>query len=179
MTVDGFAAAPGGGLDWMTWTWDDGLKKYVSDLTKRAGTILLGRKMTDGFIKHWTNVASKPEDAEYPFAKIMVDTPKVVFTKTLESSAWDNTVLAKGDIKEEVNKIKNSSGSDIIVYGGAGFVSSLIQNGLIDEYYLFINPAAIGRGMTIFAGLDNTKNFALKNAVGFGCGVALLHYEPK
>ena len=62
----------------------------------------------------------------------MVDTPKVVFTKTLNESPWANTVLAKSDIVEEVNCLKNQTGKDILVYGGADFVSSLIKENLID-----------------------------------------------
>ncbi len=79
-------------------------------------------------------------------------THKIVFTKTLETFdlevvAWGNTVLAKGDLAEEINKLKNQNGKDIIVYGGATFVSSLIKAGLIEEYHLFINPTAIGYGL--------------------------------
>ena len=70
-------------------------------------------------------------------------------------------VLAKGDILDEVNRLKNQAGKDILVYGGAGFVSSLIKENLIDEYNFFINPTAIGRGMTIFGKLED-KSVSLK-----------------
>ena len=123
MSVDGFVARPNGELDWMKWDWDDELKNYVNQLTDSADTILLGRKMTDGFISYWSNV--KPESEEYLFAKKMVNYDKVVFTKTLDKSNWENTTLSKGDITDEVNKIKKqNSKRDIVVYGGAGFVSS-------------------------------------------------------
>ena len=176
MTVDGFVAAPDGGLDWTTWVWDERLEKYVNELTGRAGTILLGRKMTDGFINYWSGVLTDPSSREYPFARKMIDTPKVVFTQTLEKSPWINTVLATGDISEEVNKIKKNADNDIIVYGGSSFVSSLVKNNLIDEYHLFVNPSALGSGMTIFG---ERKNLELKNAVGYPCGIVHLHYEPK
>jgi dihydrofolate reductase len=64
------------------------------------------------------------------------------------------------------------------VYGGAGFVSSLIKEGLIDEYHLFLNPAAIGKGMSIFAALNEPRKFALKKVTPFECGIVVLHYEP-
>ncbi|HEY6626688.1 MAG TPA: dihydrofolate reductase family protein [Ignavibacteriaceae bacterium] len=131
MSVDGFVAGPNGELDWMTWNWSDDIKNYVTELHDTIDTILLGRKMTDGFVKHWQSV--EPGTEEYPFAKKMVDYPKVVFTKTLNKSEWKNTTLAKGNLSEEVNSLKNQSGKDIIVYGGAGFVSSLIKENLIDE----------------------------------------------
>lgn len=174
-TVDGFVGGPNGELDWMQWNWDDGIKKYVDELTDSVDTILLGRKMTDGFISHWTN-AVKNRDETYPFAKKMVDYSKVVFTKTLDKSEWENTILAKGDIGDEVNKVKNQqSGKDIVVYGGANFVTSLIKNNLIDEYYLFVNPSAIANGLTIFEGRTNLK---FVESIPFECGVVLLKYEP-
>jgi dihydrofolate reductase len=176
MSVDGFVGGLNGELDWMTWNWDDEIKKYVNELTDSVDTILLGRKMTDGFVSHWTNIVkNQPNDESYPFAKKMVDKPKFVFTKTLNESKWENTKLAKGDITEEVNQLKNQNGEDIIVYGGAGFVTSLVKNNLIDEFYLFVNPAAIGKGLTIF---DERKKFKLIKSTPFSCGIVLHHYEP-
>jgi len=177
MTVDGFVAGPNGELDWMTWNWDDKLKKYVGELTDSVDTILLGRKMTDGFISHWSNVTLDPNNPEYAAAKIFVDTPKVVFTKTLKSHNWTNTALAKGDLAEEVNRLKEQKGKDIIVYGGANFVSSLVKNNLIDEYYLFINPTAIGKGMEIFNKVEDTMKLKLVNSIAFECGIVVNKYK--
>lgn len=177
-SLDGFVAGPNGELDWMTWDWDDELKNYVDDLHKPVDLILLGRKMTDGFIKAWESRLAKPESSEEEeFARKMVETPKIVFTKTLEISDWDNTSLAKGDLAEEVNALKNQSGKDIIVYGGAGFVSSLIKENLIDEYNLFINPTAIGKGMTIFEKSDGAMNLKLIDSKAFDCEIVGLCYD--
>src|SRR5882762_11805704 len=142
ITLDGFVAGPNGELDWMNSKMemeDDKLLQYINFLIDSSDTILMGRKMTDGFVNYWTNVVKNPKSPEYPFAKKMVDVPKVVFTRTLDESRWPNTVLAKGDIVEEVNKLKNPQGKDLLVYGGAGFVSSLIKHDLIDEYHFFVN----------------------------------------
>ncbi len=178
ITVNGFVAKPGGELDWMTWNWSDDIKTYVTDLTNSVDTILLGRKMTDGFISHWTDcVKNKPDSEEYPFAKKMVEYSKVVFTKTLNQIGWENTALAKSNIVEEVNKLKNQNGKGIIVYGGAGFVSSLIKEDLIDEYYLFVNPVAIKEGLTIFDKMPDMKKFNLIESKSFDCGINLLCYK--
>jgi dihydrofolate reductase len=75
--------------------------------------------------------------------------------------------------------LKSQNGKDIIVYGGASFDSSLIKAGLIDEFYLFVNPAAIGKGMTIFKDLNEIQKFNLVRSIAFDCGIALLYYEPK
>ncbi len=100
--------------------------------------IVLGRKLAQGFIPHWASIP------EAEGACQMNHTPKVVFTKTLDEPAWENTVLAKGDLVGEMIKLKQQPGKNIIAYGGATFVSALIKEGLIDEYHLFVNPTAIG-----------------------------------
>ena len=176
MTVDGFVGKGNGELDWMNMNWDNKIMNYVNELTDSVDTILLGRKMTEGFMSYWTNV--KPDSPEYPFARKMVDKQKFVFTKTLDKSNWINTKLAKGNLTEEVNNLKQQPGKGIIVYGGATFVSSLIKNNLIDEYHLFINPSAIGKGLSIFNELN--KNFGLKlvKSLAFDCGIVMNYYEP-
>ncbi len=185
ISVDGFVARQDGALDWMTWDWDDEIKKYVGDLHDSIDTILLGRKMTEGFISHWMSVVEKHDESSkelkenYEFAKKMIDIPKVVFTKSLDTHNWVNTELAKGNIVDEVNQLKKQNGKDIIVYGGAGFVSSLINNNLIDDYYLFINPSAIGKGMTIFSEVTDHFSLKLVKSYTFDCGIVVNHYTPK
>jgi dihydrofolate reductase len=178
LSVDGFVAGLQGEMDWMTWNWDDGLKNYVTDLTDSIDCILLGRNMPGGFIPYWKSVTANPDDPQFAFGKKMDDTLKVVFSKTLKKSEWDNTILAQGDISEEVKALKEMPGKDIIAYGGANFVSSLIRHDLIDEYHLFINPAAIGAGMPIFTTLTQKMSLKLVKATPFDCGIVVLQYEP-
>jgi len=179
MTVDGFIAGPGGEIDWMVWDCDDELKKYVTELTESVDCIILGRKLAEGFIPHWTKVAADPHDPEFTAGRKFMDTHKVVFTKTLARCEWDNTVLAKGDLVDEVMKLKGQEGQDIIAYGGAAFVSALIKHSLIDEFHLFINPAAIEKGMAIFKEMDGKQDLTLVKAAAFDCGIVVLNYELK
>jgi len=179
MSVDGYIAGPNGEMDWLVWNWDDKLKKYVNELTEPVDTILLGRKMTEGFISYWTDAMTKPDNPDYAFAKKMIETPKIVFTKTLKKSQWANTDIATGDLTDEINKLKSQKGKDIIVYGGASFDSSLITAGLIDEFQLFVNPAAIGNGLSIFKDLNKKQKFTLIKSIAFDSGIVLHHYEPK
>ena len=176
MTVDGYVAGPNGEMDWMIFDWDEGLKDYVRELSEPVDCIILGRKLAQGFIPYW---ASKPEAEEVAGVDKMNNTPKVVFTRTLDKSEWDNTVLAKGDLVDEIMKIKKQTGKDIVVYGGATFVNALFKEGLIDEYHLFINPVVIGSGMTIFNGFESHQYFTLVNSSAFDCGIVVLHYMPK
>lgn len=177
MTVDGFVGGPNGELDWLSPNWDDALIRSVWELTDPVDTILLGRTMTDGFVKHWAAVAGDPSNPEYSAGKKFTDTPKVVFSRTLKNSQWNNTTLATGNIVDEVNALKHKSGGDIIVYGGASFVSSLIEHGLIDEFNLFVNPVAIGKGLSIFFGMQTMQKLTLTTARQFDCGIVLHKYK--
>ncbi len=178
MTVDGFIGGPHGEIDFGVWDRDDALRQYVTDLTTPIDCIVLGRKLAEGFIPHWANVAADPAHPEFTAGQKFTNTHKVVFTRTLDKSAWDNTVLAKGDLVDEITKLKAQDGGDIIAYGGATFVASLVKHGLIDEYHLFVNPAAIGSGLSIFQTLDHKLPLTLAGATAFACGIVVLTYTP-
>ncbi|HMF69950.1 MAG TPA: dihydrofolate reductase family protein [Flavitalea sp.] len=179
MTLDGYVARPNGEQDWIDWDETGQLMPIVNSLIDSSDTILLGRKMTDEFMSYWENVVNtKPDSPEFSFAKKMVDTPKVVFTKTLDKSPWNNITLAKGNLAEEIANLKKQTGKDILVYGGADFASSLIREGLVDEYHLFVHPTAIGNGMTIFKSLDRTQKFSVIQSKLFPSGVTLFSYKP-
>ena len=124
-------------------------------------------------------MSANPDDPEFTAVKKFTDTHKVIFTKTIHKSEWDNAVLAKDDLIDELTKLKKQDGKDIIAYGGATFVSALIKQGLIDEFHLFINPTAIGNGMTIFKELDSKQNLTLVESASFDCGIVVLNYELK
>lgn len=179
ITLDGFVAGRGGELDWMTFSTDEKITNRVNELTDSSDTILMGRKMTDGFIDYWSSVLENPESPEYDFAKKMIDIPKIVFSKTVKKSKWVNTTVANGDLTEEIEKLKNENGKDIIVYGGADFVSSLIEKNLIDEYHFFINPVAIGEGLSIFGDLKENLNFRLIKSDAYSTGEVELHYAAR
>jgi dihydrofolate reductase len=183
-TVDGYICGLNGELDFMTWNWDDAIKKYVNDVTDSIDMILMGRKMAPGFMEYWTNTVKDPANPEHEFGKKMMSTPKVVFSKTLDksfaqTSGWQNTIINNGDLVVEVKKLKEEEGKDIIAYGGAGFDASLIRENLVDEYYLFVNPAVLGEGLSIFKDSHGKRDLELVNSVKFDSGIVLLNYKPK
>jgi dihydrofolate reductase len=178
MTIDGFVAGPDGELDWM---WipgkrDESMFRYVIDLAGNCDTILLGRKMTREFINYWENVVdNQPDSAEQPLAQLMVNLRKIAFSRTETAIAGRNLEVENGDLATAIQALKNQPGKDIMVYGGANFASSLISLNLIDEYYFFLNPVAIGSGLSIF---KERKILELESSTAYLNGKVLNKYVP-
>lgn len=177
ITVDGFIAGPNGEMDWVNMNWGDDINEYVTQLTESVDTILLGRNLAEGFIPHWT--AAYNQKTPEPGSEIFVKTPKIVFSKTLSKSEWENTIVVNGNLKDEVISLKQKSGKDLIAYGGSKFVSSLIKDKLIDELHLFINPVIIGKGMPIFQEVSEKHDLKLISSKTFDCGIIVLTYKPE
>lgn len=175
VSIDGCIAGPNNEMDWLIRGNDS--FKYVNDIIDSSDTILMGRKMVDGFIPYWTEVADKLDDPMNTFAKKMIETPKIVFAKSLNKSEWPNTEIASGNLKEEITKLKSQDGKDLLVYGGASFDSSLIKEKLIDEFYLFVNPLIMGNGKTIFKDLKENQKLTLIKSKVFDSGLVLLNYN--
>ena len=115
----------------------------------------------------------------YELAKLIVGFKKNIFTKTLDKSDWGNTELAKGELVDEIKKLKEQNGKDIIVVGGGSFVSDLIKAELIDEFHLFVNPVVLGKGVSIFDQLPNFRQLKLKKSIVYESGIIMLNYELK
>ena len=177
MTINGYVAGLNGENDWMTWNPDAELMEFMNSQYDSSETLILGRKTADFFIPYWESAFDKNPDT--PFAKKIVDMPKVVFSKTLDQSTWNDTMLAKGSLAEEIDSLKKQSGKDIIVIGSPGLVSSLIKENLIDEFILIINPTAISNGMTIFNLLDGVRKFTPMQAKLYPGGKIVLIYKSK
>ena len=184
VSIDGFMGRADGQLDWATFSWDDALKDYVQALTASMDMILLGHTLAQGFIPYWASVAANPDDPQHAFGKTMTDTAKIVFSRTLSpeafaAAAWPNTSLLPEATPEAIAALKANAGANIIVYGGTTFASALIRENLIDEYHLFVNPAAIGTGLPLFAGVQGSLKLQAVACKLFACGVAVLHYQKE
>lgn len=177
MTLDGFVAGPEGQLDWM-WIGkpDESILQRVIELADSCDTILLGRKMTPGFIDYWENVVdNQPESPEQPLAQRMVNMHKIVFSHTQTDIKGRNLKVENGDLAAAVQALKKQDGKDIMVYGGANFASSLIGLNLIDEYFIFRSPVAIGNGLSIF---KEQKVLELVSSTPYKNGKVIDKYLP-
>jgi dihydrofolate reductase len=185
ITVDGFVGGPNGDLDWRIWDWDDKLKAFAFPLRDISDTILLGRKMAEAFIPHFEETVNtlkahnndKALDEKFDYANRMVNMPKIVFSKTMKTFAGRNVSVENSDLVTAIKNLKSKPGKDMIVYGGASFVSSLIKEGLIDEFNIFVNPIMINKGLRIFDILEHRQKLSLVSATAYACGISVLVFK--
>ena len=102
--------------------------------------------------------------------------PKYVVTTTLDKLEWNNSRVLKGDPAEEITKLKQQSGQDILVAGSATLISALLQHNLIDEYRLLVYPVVLGSGKRLFKDPQQTSKLKLLESEAFPNGVVYLHY---
>lgn len=175
MSLDGFVAGPEGQLDWIGTIGSDlPLGEFMGNLLETSDTMILGSKTTNEIVSYWENVAeNEPDSPEQPVAQKMVRMRKIAFSKRQSTISGKNVTVENGDIVSAVNQLKNEDGKDIIVYGGAQFVSALIEHDLIDEYNLFINPISLGNGLSIF---KEKKYLKLAKSVVYRSGIVVNTY---
>ena len=176
MSVDGYIAGPNGEMDWMTMPWSDDLASYVDAIWRPVDTIVLGRKLSEGFIPAWE---SGPEGEDQASIDQMNNTPKVVISNTLTESPWKNATIAGGDPATTVNGLRAQDGGDIMVAGGGTVARELIAQGVLDELHLFVNPVALGAGTPVFPQLGTAQQLEIANAQRFDCGITALRLQPK
>jgi dihydrofolate reductase len=149
---------------------DEELTTWIVDSLHQASTHIMGRATYHEMAAHW------PTSTEV-FAPPMNTIPKVVFSKTLERADWPNTRIARGDTAEEIHRLKEQPGKDILAHGGAGFAQSLSKLGLVDEYRLLVHPVVSGKGSRFFPDVSDPLNLQLLSARPFPSGIVVLVYE--
>ena len=178
MSIDGYVQyGENDEQKWVTWAWKE-IEPDVLELNSSCDTMIIGRKLAIDFIPYWQETYLKPDDQMHDLAKLIVGFKKIIFSKTLAKSEWDNTEIARGNLINEVKKLKSQTGKDIMVVGGSSFVSALIKQGLIDDFHFFINPVALGNdGVSIFDGLKKFQTLKLKKTTTYNSGIVKLNYE--
>ncbi len=183
VTLDGFAAGPNGENDWVFLPGKpnpEALQQVIgfgAEVASNCDTLLLGRKLAaSGFCQYWEDVAdNQPNNPWHPLAQLIADHRKIAFSNTETSLPGRNLEVENGDLATVVQLLKSQPGKDILVYGGVNFVSSLISLNLIDEYYIVVNPIAIGSGLSIF---KERKVLELESSVAFKNGKVVNKYVP-
>lgn len=179
ISLDGFAGDVNGGLGFLSY--DQELQKYAGELVKTVGAPLYGRTTYQLMEGYWPTVLgnSGAGKHELEHAQWVHDIPKVVFSTTLEGVSWNNTTLIKENITEEVNKLKQQPGKDLVIFGSPGLAKSFMKLGLIDEYKLTLHPIILGGGISLFDTNLTTSNLKLLASETLNSGVVTLHYANK
>jgi dihydrofolate reductase len=185
MSVDGFLGRKGDGPGWQVWdwgkacTWDEKLIQSFNRFFDDVDCILLGRNIIEGgYLDHWTEMAKLyPARPEFAFAQRVLDARKIVFSRTLTKSKWPKTEIAKLPLADEVRRLKSGTGGKIVAFGGVGLAASLIESDGVDEFQFYVNPAALGDGLTIFNRPNVDTKLKLLGAQGYDCGIAVNRYE--
>jgi dihydrofolate reductase len=200
MSIDGFVAGPHGEIDWVFRLRDEQARAWTVAAIASAGIHAMGRKSWQDMAAYW------PTSTE-PFAPPMNDIPKVVFTRAglaaearattraLEDAraqgiattaadpevvrGWTHPRIAAGDLADEVARLKQEPGADIVAHGGASFAQSLVQLDLVDEYRLLVHPVALGRGLPLFAQATRPLDLALVDVKAFPKGAVAHVYARR
>jgi dihydrofolate reductase len=177
LSLDGFAAGPNGELDWISY--DEELEEHAEYIVSTVGSPLYGRVTYQMMEGYWPTVlqdtAATKHDLDH--ARWVEDVEKIVFSETLEKVEWNNTKLINDNIAEEILKLKQQPGKDLVIFGSPSLARSLMHSGLIDAYRLTVNPVVLGSGIPLFADVEGKINLTLVNAKTFRSGVVALHYE--
>jgi dihydrofolate reductase len=177
MSLDGVIEDPGGAEDFKHGGWsfeisrgDEG-DKFKLDETMSADALLLGRVTYEGFAKAWPS-------REGEFADKFNTMPKYVVSSTLEEPEWSNSTVLKGDVAEEVEKLRREQDGDIVVHGSAQLVQALIEKDLVDELRLMVFPVVLGSGKRLFGETSDKQTLRLVDSKTVGDGVTILTYTP-
>jgi dihydrofolate reductase len=168
LSLDGVMEEPA----WTFPYWNDEIAKFKYDELFASDAHLLGRVTYQGFAAAWP---SRTDEAG--FADRMNGLPKYVVSTTLEKAEWNNSTIIKENVADEISKLKQQSGQDILVAGSATLVNTLMEHNLIDEYHLLVYPVVLGSGKRLFK--DGSKtNLKLVETKSFSSGVVALIYHP-
>jgi dihydrofolate reductase len=183
LSLDGVMQAPGdpeedteGGFEhggWQRPYFDDVLGATAAEGMVATDSYLFGRKTYEKMAAYWPTA---PDDDAY--ARHLNGTPKYVASTTLESVRWQNSTLIKGDVAEEVAKLKEQPGRNIAVLGSGELVQTLLRHDLVDEYFLVVFPIVLGRGKRLFREADQARRLTLVDFKGTSTGGVILTYRP-
>jgi len=176
-SLDGFVAGPNGEMNWIKV--DEEMFDFVATMTEQADTALYGRVTYEMMQSYWPKAGEQPNASKHDkehsawYNKVS----KIVLSKTISEKGLDNTVVISDQLADKINKIKKQDGKNILIFGSPRASQSLLNQGLIDEFWLFVNPIIVGQGMPLFKDITGTTKLKLVESKTFACGVIALHYK--
>ncbi len=176
-SLDGFVAGPNGEMNWIKV--DEELFEPVGKITDEADTALYGRITYQMMENYWPTAADQPSATKHDIqhAKWVNKALKIVFSRTMKHSSWFNTKIVSENISEEINELKKLPGKNLLMIGSPGLTQTFLQLQLIDEYYIYLNPIILDKGIPLFKNVGDRINLNLLDVMRFKSGVIGLHYE--
>jgi dihydrofolate reductase len=176
-SLDGFVAGPNGEMNWIKF--DDALFDFVATMTKHADAALYGRITYEMMQSYWPTAGEKPNATKHDkeHSAWYNQVKKIVLSKTLRDDSFHNTIVISDQLYQNINKLKQEPGKNILIFGSPRASQSLLNEGLIDEFWLFVNPVILAQGMPLFKNITGSTALKLKESKTFDCGVIALHYE--
>ena len=176
-SLDGFVAGLNGEMDWIKV--DDTMFDFVATMTDKADTALYGRVTYEMMQSYWPKAGEKPNATKHDIehSTWYNKVSKVVLSKTINDSGLHNTKVISDQLSDNINKLKQQDGKNILIFGSPRASQSLLNEGLIDEFWLFINPIILGKGMSLFKDITGPAKLKLVESKTFACGVIALNYE--
>jgi dihydrofolate reductase len=176
ISLDGFVAGPNGEMDWIKV--DQEIFDHVGKRISEGDTALYGRVTYQMMESYWPTAADKPTATKHDIehAKWYKEVHKVVLSKTMEDAELANTTIISGNLSDRINKLKQQLGNDILLFGSPTATHSLMEQGLIDGYWLFVNPIILGQGIPLFVNIKDKIKLNLLTTQQFTCGVTELNY---
>jgi dihydrofolate reductase len=177
ITLNGFFKGPGGDLGWHKGN-DPGNdeKEYTNNAAQSEHVLVFGRVTYQMMAWYWPSPDAAAQNPA--MAKRMNSSEKIVFSNTLDNAEWQNTTLIKGDLTEEIKKLKQQPGNDLTILGSGSLVSQLTDARLIDHYEIMLDPIAIGSGTPLFNGIKEKLELKLVTSKTFKSGIIVLSYVP-
>jgi dihydrofolate reductase len=181
LSLDGLTAGPNDELDWITY--DNELESYAHSMHDITDAVIWGRRTYEGMASYWLTIPGNPDSSkpEREHAAWLDSATKIVISRSLDQISWGkttNTVLIKDNVVETLNRIKQQPGKDIWLLGSTALVQYLMPLDVIDEYRFNINPTILGKGKSLFAGIDQTIPLTLIESKTLKSGVIVTRYEP-
>jgi dihydrofolate reductase len=176
VSLDGFVAGPNGEMDWIKV--DQEIFDYVGQRVSEGDTALYGRVTYEMMESYWPTAGDQPNASKHDIehSRWYKKIHKIVLSKTMDGRHLSNTTVISDNLAGRIHEIKQEAGPDIAVFGSPSATHALIRLGLIDGYWLFLNPIILGKGIPLFTGIQDTIKLNLLNSRQFSCGVTELDY---
>lgn len=177
VSLDGFVAGPNGEMDWIVV--NDQIFDLAGKRTKKADTALYGRVTYQMMESYWPTAGAQPNASKHDkeHSAWYSEVSRVVISRTMQGKDLANTRIISDNVNSEIRQLKEQEGENILLLGSPSVAHTLMQENLIDDYWLFVSPVLIGKGILLFKNIEQIRKLKLKKTKAFDDGVVCLHYS--